>query len=137
MASQSPNRSWESYYGDGRNKEGNKYLASTTLHPIQWQRHSFKQSCLLFLGVLIRDQAKLEEMPWQLTDHFEYLTSCLSPSQTSIFPSCSDIWCPLKLDGPQISSAQVLPMPWGCTIPPSSLVYYTERCHTVTVLISK
>lgn len=30
QGSQSPNRSWASYYEDGRNKEGNICLASTT-----------------------------------------------------------------------------------------------------------
>lgn len=76
-------------------------------------------------------------MLWQLTDHFEYLTSCLPPCQTSIFPAHSDAGCPLKLDGPQIFFVQALSMPWQCNNLPPSLVYYTKRCHTVTVLISK
>lgn len=58
--SQLPSRSWASYYEDGRNKKGNICLASTTWHPIQWQRHRFRQSPLLFLGDLTRDHAKLE-----------------------------------------------------------------------------
>lgn len=75
-------------------------------------------------------------MPWQLTDDFEYLTYP-PPCQTGIFPACSDTWCPLKLNGPQIFSVQILSRPWGCNNPPPSLVYYTKRYHTVTALISK